>query len=66
LSEAYLTACHGGKRSQAPHLRINSLSYIGQNYYMPSCLYEYKALVNAYKCEITEKSHFLFVNGYKK
>ena len=33
---------------------------------MPSCLCEYKALVNAYKCEITEKSHFLFVNGYKK
>ena len=32
---------------------------------MPSCLYEYKALVNAYKCEITEKSHFLVVNGYK-
>ena len=33
---------------------------------MPSCLCEYKALVNAYKCEITEKSHFLFVNGYTK
>ena len=32
---------------------------------MPSRLYEYKALVNAYKCEIIEKSHFLFVNGYK-
>jgi len=32
---------------------------------MPSCLCEYKAFVNAYKCEITEKSHFLFVNGYK-
>jgi len=31
---------------------------------MTSCLCEYKALVNAYKCEITEKSHFLFVNGY--
>jgi len=25
-----------------------------------------KALVNAYKCEITEKSHFSVVNGYKK
>jgi len=33
---------------------------------MPSYLCEYKALVNAYKCEITEKSHFLVVNGYKK
>ena len=33
---------------------------------MPSCLCEYKALVNAYKCEITEKSHFLIVNGYEK
>jgi len=32
---------------------------------MTSCLCEYKALVNAYKCEITVKSHFLFVNGYK-
>jgi len=58
-----------GKRSQAPYIRINSLSYIGQLlydklYYMTSCLCEYKALVNAYKCEITEKSHFLFVNGY--
>jgi len=31
---------------------------------MISCLYEYKALVNAYKCEITEKSRFLFMNGY--
>jgi len=31
---------------------------------MLSCLCEYKALVNAYKCEITEKSHFLVVNGY--
>jgi len=31
---------------------------------MTSCLCEYEALVNAYKCEITEKSHFLFVNGY--
>ena len=31
---------------------------------MISCLCEYKALVNAYKCEITKKSHFLFVNGY--
>jgi len=28
-------------------------------------LCEYKALVNAYKCEITEKSHFLFVNRNK-
>ena len=33
---------------------------------MTSCLCEYKALVNAYKCEITKKSHFLFVNGYKR
>ena len=33
---------------------------------MISCLCEYKVLVNTYKCEITEKSHFLFVNGYKK
>ena len=33
---------------------------------MPSCLCEYKALVNAYKCEITEKSHFLVVSGYDK
>jgi len=32
---------------------------------MLSGLCEYKALVNAYKCEITEKSHFLVVNGYK-
>jgi len=32
---------------------------------MTSCLCEYKALVNAYKCEIIEKSHFLFMNGYK-
>jgi glucans biosynthesis protein C len=32
---------------------------------MTSCLCEYKALVNAYKCEITEKSHFLVVNGYQ-
>jgi len=31
---------------------------------MPSWLCEYKALVNAYKCDITEKSHFLVVNGY--
>ena len=31
---------------------------------MPSCLCKYKALVNAYKCEITEKSYFLVVNGY--
>jgi len=31
---------------------------------MISCLCEYKALVNAYKREITEKSHLLFVNGY--
>jgi len=31
---------------------------------MLGCLCEYKALVNAYKCEITEKSHFLVVNGY--
>ena len=33
---------------------------------MTSCLCEYKVLVNAYKCEIIKKSHFLFVNGYKK
>ena len=33
---------------------------------MTSWLCEYKALVNAYKCEIAEKSHFLVVNGYKK
>jgi len=31
---------------------------------MISCLCEYKALVNAYKFEITEKSHFLVVNDY--
>jgi len=32
---------------------------------MISCLCEDKALINAYKCEITEKSHFMVVNGYK-
>jgi len=32
---------------------------------MLSCLCEDEVLVNAYKCEITEKSHFLVVNGYK-
>jgi len=33
--------------------------------YKLNYLCEYKALVNAYKCEITEKSYFLFMNGYK-
>jgi len=32
---------------------------------MISRLCEYKALVNAYKRDIIEKSHFLFVNGDK-
>jgi len=30
-----------------------------------STLTNMRLLVNAYKYEITEKSHFLFVNGYK-